>query len=127
MDIQRETGFSLLEVVIAMAIFTTGMLAVAGLQITSVRGNVVAREATVTTALGQAEIERLLALPFEHPDLSATGAGSRNWEEAHYLYRLVVVEDELLQKTKTIQLDVDCLLQGKTKGTRLVAAKANLF
>ncbi len=124
-QLQQQAGFSLLEVVIAISIFAVGMLAVAGLQTTSITGNVFAREATVSTGLGQAEIERLLALPFDHPDLSTTAANPRSWTEGNYLYRLEVTLDDLFIHTKTIQLDVEYSLQGKAKRTRIVAAKAD--
>jgi type IV pilus assembly protein PilV len=124
-QLQQQTGFSLLEVVIAISIFAVGMLAVAGLQTTSISGNVFAREATVSAGLGQAEIERLLALSFDHPDLSVTAGNPRSWTEERYLYRLEVMLDDLFPQTKTIQLDVEYSLKGQAKRTRMVAVKAD--
>lgn len=123
----REAGFSLLEVVIAMAIFSIGMLAMAGLQTTSIRGNLTAGATTVATALGQSEIERLLALPFAAPELAVTDGHPRSWEEGGYRYRLEVTADDLLAATKTLQLDVESVLPGRTNRTRLVAVKADVL
>ena len=124
-QLHQQDGFSLLEVVIAISVFAIGMLAVAGLQTTSITGNFTARQATVSTSLGQAEIERLLALPFDHPDLSATAGNPRSWTEGNYLYRLEVTPDDLFANTKTIQLDVEYSMKGQAKRTRIVSAKAD--
>ena len=122
---RQQGGFSLLEVIIAISIFAVGMLAVAGLQTTSISGNFLARETTVSADLGQAEIERLLSLPFDHPDLVATESNPRSWSEGNHHYRLEVLADDLFANTKTIQLDVEYALKGQTKRTRFLAAKAD--
>ena len=123
----RQAGFSLLEVVIGMAIFSVGMLAMAGLQTTSIRGNRTAGEMTVVTALGQAEIERLLALPFAAPDLAVTGGQPRSWEAEGYRYRLEVTANDLLADPKTLRLDIEAVRPGRTTRTRLVAVKADVL
>ncbi len=52
-------GFSLIEVVVSMAIITTATLAIAQLSIMSVRVNRVARSTTVATVLALQKIEQL--------------------------------------------------------------------
>ena len=123
--LHEQTGFSLLEVLIAISIFAVGMLAVAGLQASSINGNLSARETTQSAALGQAEVERLLSLSYDHPELQATEGAPRNWSEGHYRYHLEVIDDELFPNTKTIQLAVEYSLKGQVKRTQLLAAKAD--
>ena len=60
-------GFSILEAVIALAIFSIGILAVAGMQVSSTNGNASARFATEAATLAQDVVERLLALDYD-PD-----------------------------------------------------------
>lgn len=62
-------GYTLIEVLIAIAIFSIGFLAVAAMQTTSVKGNASARRATEATALAENQIERLLELPYDDNDL----------------------------------------------------------
>lgn len=57
-------GFTLLEVIIAIAIFTIGILAVASMQISAINGNESAGSLTGATTWGQDKIEELLALPY---------------------------------------------------------------
>jgi type IV pilus modification protein PilV len=68
--IERDTGldsggFTLIEVVIAMAIFSIGILAIAGLQVTATSGNAKARFATEAATLAQDVVERLMALDYD--------------------------------------------------------------
>ena len=65
-------GFTLIEVLIVMTIFSTGILAVAAMQITSTKGNASARRMTEATALAEKQIENLIQLPYDHADLDPT-------------------------------------------------------
>ena len=67
MDIK---GFTLIEVLIVMAIFSIGILAVAAMQMTSTKGNASARRMTEATALAENQIENLMQLPYDHADLN---------------------------------------------------------
>ena len=62
-------GFTLIEVLIAMAIFSLGMLAVGTLQITSTNSNASARIHTEEYTWVVDQIERLTGLDYEHADL----------------------------------------------------------
>ena len=80
-------GFTLIEVLIVMTIFSIGILAVAAMQVTSTKGNASARRMTEATALAEKQIENLMLLPYDHADLdptnnphvSAQGPYSVNW------------------------------------------------
>lgn len=52
-------GFTLLEVLIAITIFAVGLLGVATMQISAIRGNRLGNEVTQATFLGQAKLEEL--------------------------------------------------------------------
>ena len=67
-----QQGFTLIEVLIAMAIFSVGMLAVGAMQITSTNTNASARIHTEEYTWVVDQIERLTALDYDHPDLVAT-------------------------------------------------------
>lgn len=60
---QRDTsdrrGFTLLEVLIAISIFTVGILAAATLQVNAIRRNRLGNEVTQATSLAQMQIEAL--------------------------------------------------------------------
>lgn len=65
----NQEGFTLIEVLIAMAIFAIGILSLAGLQVTYIGGNASAQMQTEATALGAQVIENLKSLPFDAPEL----------------------------------------------------------
>jgi type II secretion system protein I len=64
-------GFTLIEVLIVMAIFSIGILAVAAMQMTSTKGNASARRITEETALAENQIENLMQLSYDHADLNS--------------------------------------------------------
>jgi prepilin-type N-terminal cleavage/methylation domain-containing protein len=70
-----ESGFTLIEVLLAMAIFAIGILALGTLQISYIRGNANARFETDTTVLAAQGLERLKGLPTNHLDLTAGDHG----------------------------------------------------
>ena len=84
MDIK---GFTLIEVLIVMAIFSIGILAVAAMQVTSTKSNASARRMTEATALAENQIENLMQVSYDHADLnpatnpheSAQGPYTINW------------------------------------------------
>ena len=63
-----DQGFTILEVVIALAIFSVGIMAVAGLQVSATNGDLRARLATEATMLAHDQAERLLTVQYD-PDL----------------------------------------------------------
>lgn len=63
-------GFTLIEVMIAMAIFAIGILAVCTMQMRSISQNSSARIQTEATTLAVGWMERLLLLPYEDVSLN---------------------------------------------------------
>ena len=66
-------GFTLIEVLVALAIFSIGILAVFALQMRSINQNTAARIQGEATNLGTLTMERLIGLPYLHDDLDEAG------------------------------------------------------
>jgi len=64
MRIQEEKGFTLLEIIIAISILTVGLLAVASMQASALRGDSFASRVTEGTTWAQDKLEGLLAQPY---------------------------------------------------------------
>ncbi len=64
-------GFSLIEVLIALAIFSIGILAVASLQVSASMQSRNSSEITEATAIAFNQMEELMLRPFAHNDLSS--------------------------------------------------------
>ena len=65
-------GFTLIEVLIALAIAAMGFLAVASLQISANLGSRKACEVTQASTIASDQMEKLMALPFDDGDLDPT-------------------------------------------------------
>jgi type IV pilus assembly protein PilV len=68
--IREKRGFSLIEVMIGIIFLAIGLLAVAGMQATSVRGNFFSNNVMLATYVAQDRLEFLKSLPLTSAQLS---------------------------------------------------------
>lgn len=61
-----QGGFTLIEVLIAMAIFAVGILGVAAMQLTSVKGNTSAGNVTANTFVGEDRVETIMSVSYNN-------------------------------------------------------------
>jgi len=66
---KAEKGFSLIEVLIALAIFSIGILAVTSLQVSASLQSRNSSEITEASAIASNQMEELMLRPFDHNDL----------------------------------------------------------
>ncbi|UCG13136.1 MAG: prepilin-type N-terminal cleavage/methylation domain-containing protein [Deltaproteobacteria bacterium] len=67
MNKAHENGFTLLEILVAISIFAIGLLAVASMQLSSIRVNAFAGDLTQATTVAQTKLEELVAIPYNDP------------------------------------------------------------
>ena len=63
-------GFTLIEIMVVMAIFVIGILAVGGMQVRAVSSNSIARKSTHATALAADRMEKIFNLAYDAPALA---------------------------------------------------------
>ena len=63
------SGFTFVELLVVLAIFSIAVLAIAAMQITSINTNASARMSGEASALAANQLEALMALPYDHGDL----------------------------------------------------------
>jgi prepilin-type N-terminal cleavage/methylation domain-containing protein len=63
--LEQEKGLTMIEVIISMAIFAIGFLAIAGLVVTTTKNNTTGNMLTEATMLARARIEYLKTLPLD--------------------------------------------------------------
>jgi len=84
----NNKGFTLVEVMIGMAIFVIGYLAVASMQMVAIKGDTNARKTTEAATLAADRLETLMVLPYDNIDIEIPnnvgsviqGAYTVNWQ-----------------------------------------------
>lgn len=67
----NNNGYTLIEILIALAIFSIGILGVASMQILSTQYNSLSRMSTEALTVGTDQMERLMILPYDDADLDS--------------------------------------------------------
>ncbi len=70
------SGYTLIEVLMAMAIFSIGFLAVSTMQISAINSNANARNHTTVLTYAKDKVEDLMALPYTDANLNGSDGGT---------------------------------------------------
>ena len=106
-------GFTFVELLVVLAIFTIAVLAVAAMQVTSINTNASARMSGEASALAANQVETLMALPYDHNDLDPDpGLNPHQASDGAYTINWEVTESDLDgdgdNDSKTIEVTVQC-------------------
>ena len=104
--IQVSRGFTLIETLLAMAIFSIGILAVGSMQISAINNNASARMRTEATILASERVEELMSLDDYNDPLLGTDTQSASSANNIYCLEWSATEDSPIPSTKTITLSV---------------------
>ena len=110
----NQKGFTLIEACVAISILSLGLLAMASMQVSSMNGNASAGFVTDGTTLAADRLEKLMALPYNHADLSA-GDHTDASPPSGYTVTWKVTDDSPYDDTKTIDLTVTWDIRGVQK------------
>jgi len=102
--IRGRQGFTLIEVLIAMAIFAVGILAVGAMQISSSNNNTGARIQTEEYTWVIDQIERLTGLGYDEEELDAGAHSISRWP---YTVSWTVTENDPVDGAKRIAVTAD--------------------
>jgi prepilin-type N-terminal cleavage/methylation domain-containing protein len=115
MKVQHSTGpnagFTLVESMLTLTIMSMSLLALAGLQITALRGNALSRSITTAVAIAAQRIEQLKNTSFAN--IQAEGATQVTASNLHFT-RQVTVTNGPLPNTKSVIVFVSWQDQAKT-------------
>jgi type IV pilus assembly protein PilV len=107
----RQSGFTVLETLIAVSILTVGLLAIAKMQVSAIWGNAMSGNTTAALTLAEEKMEDLLEKAYTHADLSGGTHEQVDINEAgrpggpyHRVWR--VQDDTPIPNTKTIIVTV---------------------
>jgi type IV pilus assembly protein PilV len=100
--IKKQEGFTLLEVIMAISILTVGILSVATMQASSIRGNAFAWGTSEASTVAMGQIERLMDLAYT--DAQLTAGNHVGVPEGRYNPSWTVTDNAIINQTKTINV-----------------------
>jgi type IV pilus assembly protein PilV len=71
-----QSGFSLIELLVAVMILAVGLLGLAQLQVTAIKANSQSTAKMAATAIAQRSIEEIVAMDADNPMFSVSGTGT---------------------------------------------------
>ncbi len=110
-SIGPKAGFTLVESMLTLAIMSVGLLALAGLQITALRGNDLSRRRTTAVSIAEQRLEQLKNTPYTN--IQAEAASEVTASNLHFT-RQVTVTNGPLPNTKSVSVLVSWQDQSKT-------------
>ena len=127
----KEAGFTLIELIVAIAILTIGLLAVGSMQISGIGGNHLAYRTTEAVILAQDRLEQLLFIPFADPLLDVgTNKADPSPSPAPTGYAITYDVADVgagVTDAKLVTVKVDLTEKGVTRTTRLRCVKPGLL
>lgn len=100
----KERGFTLVEIMVAICVFSIGMLAVASMQVSGTQGTASAKWNTGAAVWASDQVEKIISLPYDHADL--TNGAHAGVTEDQYAISWNVQDNWLVNNTKMITVTV---------------------
>ncbi len=123
-----EKGFTLLEVIVAISILTFGLLAVASMQMTAIRGNYNASNITEATTVAQDRLEDLMGLLYSDSLLENPGTGDpAPPSPSGYTVTYDVSDNNPIPNTRLVAVTVQWQDKGVQKQTVLTCVKPQVL
>ena len=128
-DRKRETqsGFTMVEVMVALGILAFGILAVASMQTSSLSGTRTAHCVTEATTVAMDKVEDLMMLAYTDADLTNGAHGPEYDGTNTYRIDWTVNDDVPVESTKTISVVVQWQQRGVTKTSALTYIKMDVI
>ncbi|MBW1913263.1 MAG: prepilin-type N-terminal cleavage/methylation domain-containing protein [Deltaproteobacteria bacterium] len=134
-QINRDKGFTILEVLFAISILSIGILAVASLQASAIRGNDFAGSATNGTIWAADKMEKLIAMAFDDYDDSnlrdtdgdgdgglddaTIATADHNETQGDWTVLWNISDNSLINNTKTVNVIVNWTNHGAQKSVSM--------
>ena len=102
----KTKGLTLIEVMLAMAVFSVGILAAASMQTNGMRSMVSARQRLYNTTAAAGRLEMALAMGYDHAMLAAGDHGPAALSQSASWIEWAVAQDSPVPGTKIIRVMV---------------------
>lgn len=127
-NLTTETGFTLIEVLVALTILTVGLLAIASMQISAIQTTGGAKSISEGVMWAEDRMEFLSSLPYT---AAALGGGANKPDPlspspSGYAITYTVANNQPAARCKLITINVSWNDRGRTKTTTLTGVKPQL-
>ncbi len=120
---KNQYGFTLVEFLVALVIFSVGILGVQSMQLTSIKGNSKSNRITKASNVAVDHLETFLTLDYSDPKLADTDGDLTPLDGVNDVFLSVSVNHSTID-TKTIKIFVEPIGGGKM--VSMVVVKADL-
>lgn len=124
--VKDNRGFTLLEALIALCIFSIGILATASMQATSINSETLSRQNTEAAAYAASVIENLHPLNYQE-DAELTEGNQVLPVQEQYNISYTVQRDAIVSNTMLIQVTVSWNVNGVQKNVNLISIKPDII
>jgi len=97
-------GFTLIEIMITLVILSIGLLSLAGLQVSAIKGNANSKRMTTAVSIAEKKIEQIKNIPYT--DIQSESAQQFTVERVNFTQQVTVTANNPLQNTKKIDITV---------------------
>ena len=118
---KSKKGFTIVEVMIAMAIFAIGILGVAKMQLKSTNSNTTSRTMTEASTFAVDQIEQLMSVPYDNAAMAANSY--TNIQNQMYNLSWRITDNNPVTNTKQIAMTVTFRNGTRTFTTNYYRAK----
>jgi type IV pilus assembly protein PilV len=102
--VKSKEGFTLIEIMIALVVLSIGLIALAGLQMSAMRGNTLSKRMTTAVSIANARIEQIKNMPYANiQSESSTQVTESNMT---FTRQVTVSNDIPVANTKTVNVIV---------------------
>src|ERR687895_777695 len=95
-----EEGFTLIEIMIALVVLSVGLVALAGLQISAIRGNAFSKRMTTAVSIANEKMEQLKNSPYAN--ILSESSIQVTQSNMNFTRQVTVTNNSPLPNTKTV-------------------------
>jgi type IV pilus assembly protein PilV len=101
---KSKEGFTLIETMIALVVLSMGLIALAGLQASAMRGNTLSKRMTTAVSIANARVEQIKNMPYAN--IQSESSTQVTESSMTFTRQVTVSDNSLITNTKTVNITV---------------------
>ena len=97
-------GFTLIEIMIALVILSIGLMALAGMQVSAIKGNAFSKRMTTAVSIAEQIIEQIKNMPYDN--IQSQSSSQINQSDLNFTSQIIVANNSPVNNTKTVTVTV---------------------